>query len=297
MKLQPEIFLICGPNGAGKSTFNKRAGTRENMIVVDTDQIALEKNISNFSAGKLVGKMLRKNLSEQKTFAYESTLTANFDFRLCEQAKQKGYKINFIYVGLDSKETSQNRVSVRVKNGGHDIPAEDIVRRYQKSLNNLRKIIPQVDSAKIYCNSFNDYKEVAQFSQGKITKLSDSSPDWFRGLYSDATKAYSKHRADLKNKNWHNDNPAHQDVLIGIRMRATGHSQTDIQMAIALESPVRSPEHAAECVKQAFSAKGDEILQSEKAKIFLEDWKKIETQNESPAPKEQPKQKSHRMKM
>ena len=297
MMKMPELFLICGQNGAGKSTFSKKACLRNSMEVIDTDEIAKIKNITNFKVGKLVGKMIRKNLSEQKTFAYESTLTANFDFRIVEMARQNDYKINFVYIGLDSENRSRKRVDERVKNGGHDIPSEDISRRYQKSLDNLRRIIPQVDNAKIYCNSHGDYKKIARFSQGKIMNISDNPPTWFQNIYLDATKIYKKHRADLINKNWHNENLAQQDMLIGMRMRATGHSKNDIQMAIILESPVRSSKHANKCVEQIFNENGDKILQSERIQNLLSDWEKIETQNEQSISKEQTEQSFQQLKM
>ncbi len=296
MIAMPELFLICGQNGAGKSTFNKKVCLRNSMEVIDTDEVAKVKNITNFSAGKLVGKMIRKNLSEQKTFAYESTLTANFDFRIVEMARENDYKINFVYIGLDSENRSRKRVDERVRRGGHDIPSDDIARRYQRSLNNLRGMIPKVDGATIYCNSFGNYNEIVRFSQKKIVEIVKNVPDWFQNIYSDVAEKYMKHRSDLESKKCCNNKPECQDKMIGLRMRATGHSLVDIQMAIALKSPAFSIEHFSKCVEDVFGETGDEFLQSQKTKELLPEWQKIESKDCKVEIEKQPKKK-RRLKM
>lgn len=42
------------------------------------------------------------------------------------EAKQKGWLVNPIYVGVASVETSIDRVAQRVAQGGHNVPEEDI---------------------------------------------------------------------------------------------------------------------------------------------------------------------------
>lgn len=56
------------------------------------------------------------------------------------QSGKQGYKISLIYFWLNSPELAINRVAQRVKNGGHNIPREVIIRRYAAGINNLFRI-------------------------------------------------------------------------------------------------------------------------------------------------------------
>ena len=51
-------------------------------------------------------------------------------------AKRKGWQVFLIYVGVDNVQTSIERVAQRVASGGHNVPSEDIRRRYARSLAN-----------------------------------------------------------------------------------------------------------------------------------------------------------------
>lgn len=46
------------------------------------------------------------------------------------------------------------RVKLRVKSGGHDVPINKIISRYDKSLDNIHRILPLCDVCHIYDNSY-----------------------------------------------------------------------------------------------------------------------------------------------
>jgi predicted ABC-type ATPase len=48
-----------------------------------------------------------------------------------------GFEIRLIYVTLDSVERNVERVTLRVKTGGHDVPREKIIKRYINSLEQM----------------------------------------------------------------------------------------------------------------------------------------------------------------
>lgn len=54
--------------------------------------------------------------------------------KIIDKAKLNGYKIILIYSFLQNCTTCIERVKKRVKNGGHNVPEEDIIRRYYKSI-------------------------------------------------------------------------------------------------------------------------------------------------------------------
>lgn len=49
------------------------------------------------------------------------------------------------YVGLNSKEESLARIENRVRKGGHDIPKNDVCRRFDNRFDSLKRIVPLCD--------------------------------------------------------------------------------------------------------------------------------------------------------
>ncbi len=69
------------------------------------------------------------------------------------EAKSRGWLVVLMYIGIDNPNMNVLRVADRVKLGGHDVPREDILRRYERSLANLSKAAKIVDELILYDNS------------------------------------------------------------------------------------------------------------------------------------------------
>ncbi len=64
---------------------------------------------------------------------------------------------------------------VRVLEGGHNIPTETIVRRYNRGLNNFFKYYKhEVDSWMLFDNSNSNYKNIAKGSNNSIQIFSQN---------------------------------------------------------------------------------------------------------------------------
>ncbi|WP_083522131.1 zeta toxin family protein [Desulfovibrio fairfieldensis] len=152
----PKLLCICGPNGAGKSTFSRAISMQGNVLVIDPDKLAAE-GLSPIAAGKAAARMARLFLQEGVSFARESTLTSQFDFTLMEEAKRRGYEVELVYIRLASVALALERVAARVARGGHDVPPQDVVRRFSRSLKNLPKAVSLADKVTILDNSSGNY--------------------------------------------------------------------------------------------------------------------------------------------
>lgn len=133
------LCIIAGANGSGKSTLASVFLKEKKMEFLNADDIAKElcpEAINNvpISAGKLYFKRLNGYFKDNKSFAVESTLSGNNIVRIIETAKKKNYKIILVYSFLQNCTVCIERVKKRVANGGHNVPDEDIVRRYYKSV-------------------------------------------------------------------------------------------------------------------------------------------------------------------
>ncbi len=153
--------MIAGHNGAGKTTMTADLLTHSSSLYefINADEIAkglAPKNPESMalSASKLMVERLRELLANDKNFAFETTASGINYVKYLQEAKSKGYEINLCFLWLASPEQAVKRVAQRVRQGGHNIPKETIIRRYSTGLSNLLSAyLPIADKALIIDNS------------------------------------------------------------------------------------------------------------------------------------------------
>jgi len=185
----PHLLMICGPNGSGKSTFTNKTKLRDIMPVIDPDLIAKLDDLHPMTAGKETSRRVKRFIAEGKSFAKESTMTSNFDFKLMVQAKEHGYDVELFYVALESPQDSILRIKQRVSLGGHHVPDEDVIRRYGRSMNNLEKALSTVDRAAIIDNSRRQDRTVATAEKGTLTLTEEATPGWLKRALTEIEEA------------------------------------------------------------------------------------------------------------
>lgn len=82
------------------------------------------------------------------------------------------------YVALSEVEQNINRVAMRVKNGGHHIPTEDIIRRSKTSFENLYRHVAIIDNLVLIDNSQDDGEIVLEINNGVVTFEAKPLPRW-----------------------------------------------------------------------------------------------------------------------
>lgn len=142
MKSKPTFTIIAGVNGSGKTTFALDYFKITQTIFINADLIATglspnNPDISQFLAGKLMLKEIKKCIKKKQSFAIETTLASKNYLKIINDLKKDNWQVNMIYLYLPSVDLSIERVAERVKNGGHNIKLADIKRRYSRSLKNL----------------------------------------------------------------------------------------------------------------------------------------------------------------
>lgn len=158
---QKNLYIIAGCNGAGKTTASytilpEILNCRE---FVNADEIA--KGLSPFQpekvafeAGRIMLTRLEQLLRAGEDFAFETTLaTRSYKSKILE-AQSLGYTVTILFFWLKNIELARERVKSRVSEGGHNIPADVIERRYLKGIKNLFNIyLPVADGVLIFDNS------------------------------------------------------------------------------------------------------------------------------------------------
>ena len=113
-------------------------------------------------AGRLMLERIRYLVARKVDFAFESTLASRTFINFLLDCKKQGYEVNILFLWLNSVEIEVDRVSDRVKRGGHDIPHDVITRRYFRSINNfVMQYIKIADSWFLYDNSDEESRLIA----------------------------------------------------------------------------------------------------------------------------------------
>lgn len=143
----PELFIIAGPNGAGKTTASLDLLPRDLHVFeyVNADKIAqglnpLKPETADSMAGRVTLERLSSLREQKQNFGFETTLSGKTHAAFLRACIHQGYMVTLIFLWLPSADLAITRVKNRAKQGGHDIPAETIRRRFHKGLINLVKL-------------------------------------------------------------------------------------------------------------------------------------------------------------
>lgn len=156
MPKKPEIIVFAGPNGSGKSTITKMINIIEPYV--NADDIKKTTNCSDIDAAVMADIMRNDLIDKNKSFTFETVLSTDRNLNLLKRAKEKGYFIRCIYVLTADPKINISRVSVRAKSGGHDVPKDKIISRYDKALKLIPDLLEICDICHIYDNSDVPYR-------------------------------------------------------------------------------------------------------------------------------------------
>jgi len=160
-KRRPRCILIAGPNGAGKTTFARRYLPENAEVVhfVNADLIAsgispLKPEIAAIAAARMVLGELDRLVADRADFAFETTLGGLTYVQRLKSWKRAGYRIDIVYLKLSSSRLALRRVAARVRQGGHNVPQADVLRRFVRGWDNFQRVYRSLaDSWAVYDNS------------------------------------------------------------------------------------------------------------------------------------------------
>lgn len=78
-------------------------------------------------------------------FCFETVLSTCRNIELLKKAKEKGYFIRCYYVLTADPMINVWRVKSRVESGGHDVPEEKIIQRYDRALELIKDLVQICD--------------------------------------------------------------------------------------------------------------------------------------------------------
>ena len=171
--------IIGGVNGVGKSSFTGvlKERTTDLGVIIDVDKITAELGGNVLTGGKAALKKIRECIDKKLSFTQETTLSGYKTEATAKEVKELGYHVRLFYVGLDTVEESLQRIENRVKRGGHNIPQDDVNRRFQGRWEAVAKVLPYCDEAEFYDNN-NGFVKVAEYRNGEFRRIGNNTCTW-----------------------------------------------------------------------------------------------------------------------
>lgn len=159
----PKIVIIAGPNGAGKTTFAREFLPHEANCpdFINADLIAaglspFRPEAAAFRAGRLMLEEMHEKIHHCKSFSFETTLSGKTYLKLLKECRAASYHLLLVFLSLPTADMAVARVAARVAQGGHNVPENDIRRRFDAGLKNFHDSYRHaVDSWTLYDNSGN----------------------------------------------------------------------------------------------------------------------------------------------
>ncbi len=185
---RPTLTFVAGANGSGKTTLTRwNSGPFREIPVLDPDTIGNTLQSSSTSAFPVAGarqvlKSANENLRKAKSFAIETTLAGKNYLRMMLEARTRGFEIVLVYIGTENVEINLARIRNRVLAGGHDVPEDDVRRRYVRSFKNLPIAIKRADHTILFDNSTEEgYRLIGILSAAENQWL-NAPPSWAANL-------------------------------------------------------------------------------------------------------------------
>jgi len=183
------VYIIAGPNGSGKTTFAvkflpeyARCPNFVNADLIAQGLSPFSPGTSAIKAGKLVLEQIHQFANRGVDFAFETTLAGKLYVNLFKSLKAKSYKIHLFFLWIPDADLAISRIKTRVAQGGHDVPVQDVLRRFDRSVRNFFKLYqPFTDSWMLFNNAGPIPILIAERKNGKISVIDEN-------LYNDIVK-------------------------------------------------------------------------------------------------------------
>lgn len=187
--MNPALLVIAGPNGAGKTTVTTRLRAdhwSEGVEYLNPDDVARDR-FGDWNSPDAVLRAARwaearreELLAQRSGIAFETVFSAPEKVAFIHRARQAGYFVRVFFIGTGDPRINASRVADRVIRGGHTVPIEKIVSRYERSLANLPLAVDIAHRVYVFDNSVDgaEAQLCARTQDGQLRKVYGQLPAW-----------------------------------------------------------------------------------------------------------------------
>jgi predicted ABC-type ATPase len=181
---RPIVVALAGPNGAGKTTFFHAHLAPAGLRFLNTDVIARELVIDAYSAAAVANALRRELVNQRESFVFETVFSDPVGDKLAflRETAASGYAVVVCFIGVSGPDVCEERVAMRVSQGGHDVPAGKVASRYPRTMANLRAAIRDLPHVIVFDNDdlARPFRRVAEFAGGREVFRAKPLPRWMK---------------------------------------------------------------------------------------------------------------------
>lgn len=168
--------------------------TEASKIKFDENKLDFtEVEVNSYFASVASDFIRRKLLLSKQTFTFETVMSARDKVEFLAEAQAAGYRTYLYYIATEDPLINVSRVEYRVREeGGHNVPQDKIISRYENSLHLLLEAIKNSNRAYIFDNSIDRNEQpvaregIAEITEGEDMVIkTDEVPAWFKNYVLD----------------------------------------------------------------------------------------------------------------
>lgn len=184
MGRRPIVVAIAGPNGAGKTTFYESHLKSSGLRFLNADVLAGELELDAYEAARIAAALRVELVNHRESFIFETVFSdpVGDKLKFLKDTVEAGYAVVLCFVGIVDATVSEQRVAMRVSQGGHDVPSEKLIQRFPRTLRNLAAAIREPPCVLVFDNDDlrTPYRRVAVFMNGKPVEIREPVPGWLK---------------------------------------------------------------------------------------------------------------------
>jgi predicted ABC-type ATPase len=153
------------------------------MEVVSSRLLAPAEVVDAYAAAAVADHLRAELLAAGQSFSFETVMSHRSKTDFFARARAAGYRTYLYFIATETAHLNIRRVKHRTTLGGHDVPEEKIVERYQRCLELVPEALAHAHRAFLFDNSGDDPVLLAEMTPESTWKLEvspDSLPAWFK---------------------------------------------------------------------------------------------------------------------
>ena len=156
------------------------------MRFVSADVLAHELDLESYAAARAADALRRELVRLRESFVFETVFSDPVGDKLefQEETSRSGYTAALIFIGIAGPRVSEERVAMRVSQGGHDVPAEKLKTSYPRTMATLKAAIRVLPHVLVFDNDdlLEPFRRVAVFERGQPIWSAPTLPRWFKPI-------------------------------------------------------------------------------------------------------------------
>ncbi len=172
--------LVAFAQGTTYPVEQKGFFTQGSIRVEDESVVFEAEAVNSYTVALLADFYRHECLSREESFSFETVFSHPSKIDILKEARLKGYRTYLYFVATEDPKLNLTRIASRVLEGGHDVPPDKIIARFQRCLDNAGAALPYLDRAFFFDNTGTDFRFIAEANEGEWQFYTSSLPQWFK---------------------------------------------------------------------------------------------------------------------